>query len=232
MSASLKGKSVVVTGGSKGIGKGIARVFAGHGAKVLIVARHLKDAEATAQEFTEAGGTASAFAEAGNGDVSQGFVRAMKARDDVEIVGGYVFRNTKGQTPLNKYLNSTVGPGGERPFGSDDTDKAFESAVEHLLYGDKKDAGVLPSKASDVLVYRMPDDKTGVPQFTLSAVVDGEMYRAHLSAKDIYKLSDQKAKADARAASPRAQISEELRTSVQKSREQARAATSYMTPKD
>ncbi|MGH6891500.1 MAG: SDR family NAD(P)-dependent oxidoreductase, partial [Dongiaceae bacterium] len=61
MSASLKGKSVVITGSSKGIGKGIAKVFAGHGAKVLIVARHLKDAEATAQELTRAGSTASAF---------------------------------------------------------------------------------------------------------------------------------------------------------------------------
>ena len=60
MSASLKGKSVIVTGGSKGIGKGIARVFAGHGAKVLIVARHLKDAEAAAQELGKAGGTTSA----------------------------------------------------------------------------------------------------------------------------------------------------------------------------
>ncbi|WP_119299773.1 3-oxoacyl-ACP reductase FabG [Dongia deserti] len=62
MSASLKGKSVIVTGGSKGIGKGIAKVFAGHGAKVLIVARHLKDAEAAAQELGKGGATVGACA--------------------------------------------------------------------------------------------------------------------------------------------------------------------------
>ena len=62
MSSSLKGKSVIVTGGSKGIGKGIATVFARHGAKVMIVARNLKDAEACAAELTKAGGTASGFA--------------------------------------------------------------------------------------------------------------------------------------------------------------------------
>ena len=57
MLTSIAGKSVVVTGGSKGIGKGIARVFARNGAKVTIVARHGDEANAAAKEI---GGDASA----------------------------------------------------------------------------------------------------------------------------------------------------------------------------
>jgi 3-oxoacyl-[acyl-carrier protein] reductase len=48
---SVSGKSVLVTGGSKGIGLGIARVFAKAGAKVAIMARHLDQAKAAAAEL-------------------------------------------------------------------------------------------------------------------------------------------------------------------------------------
>src|SRR5512143_2756554 len=59
---SIAGRSVVVTGSSKGIGKGIARVFAEKGCKVLIVARHYDEAQRAAIEIRVRGGTAIAFA--------------------------------------------------------------------------------------------------------------------------------------------------------------------------
>lgn len=59
MLTTLRGRAVVVTGASKGIGKGIARVFAHHGARVLVVARSTDGAEAAAREL---GGEARACA--------------------------------------------------------------------------------------------------------------------------------------------------------------------------
>lgn len=58
MLTSVKGRTAVVTGGSKGIGKGIARLFARNGANVMVVARGEDDAKKTCDEFKGAGGTA------------------------------------------------------------------------------------------------------------------------------------------------------------------------------
>jgi 3-oxoacyl-[acyl-carrier protein] reductase len=47
----VKGRSVIVTGGSKGIGKGIAGVFVREGANVLIAARDEGMLSAAAEEL-------------------------------------------------------------------------------------------------------------------------------------------------------------------------------------
>ena len=51
-------RSVIVTGASKGIGRGIARVFARAGAKVMVVARGEDDARSAVEEIRATGGTA------------------------------------------------------------------------------------------------------------------------------------------------------------------------------
>lgn len=61
MLTAITGKSVVVTGASRGIGRGIAQVFARHGGRLLLVGRDIAAAEAVAADIVDAGGAASAF---------------------------------------------------------------------------------------------------------------------------------------------------------------------------
>ena len=74
---SQAGRTVIVTGSSKGIGKGIAQVFAEAGANVLVTSRHKAEAEASALEIIKAGGVASAFA--GDVSVEADVIRMVKA---------------------------------------------------------------------------------------------------------------------------------------------------------
>jgi 3-oxoacyl-[acyl-carrier protein] reductase len=55
MFTSIAGRAVVVTGGSRGIGKGVASVFARSGARVLVTGRDEEAAKATAAELSADG---------------------------------------------------------------------------------------------------------------------------------------------------------------------------------
>jgi 3-oxoacyl-[acyl-carrier protein] reductase len=81
----LTGRGVLVTGGTKGIGKGIAGVFARAGADVVIVGRDAGTGEAAAAELGGAGGGAVTFVRA---DVSRGEDCERMAAEAAEHLGG------------------------------------------------------------------------------------------------------------------------------------------------
>lgn len=62
MTSALNGKLVLVTGGSRGIGKAIACALARAGAEVIIAARGVEGSRKAAEEITASGGRATAVA--------------------------------------------------------------------------------------------------------------------------------------------------------------------------
>lgn len=101
MGTGLAGKTAVVTGSSRGIGKGIAVALAGEGARVVI--NGLDDdieAETTCGEITEAGGTALVCP----GDMTD------------EAVAGEIFDRTERELGPVDVLVNNVGGGRNIPF--------------------------------------------------------------------------------------------------------------------
>lgn len=84
MLTSIAGRSVIVTGASRGIGKGIARLFAEKGAHVLLVARGKDEVEAVAGAIRDSGGSAASFV----GDVAHPKDMARMAEVAIDRYGG------------------------------------------------------------------------------------------------------------------------------------------------
>ncbi|MEV6102820.1 3-oxoacyl-ACP reductase FabG [Nocardia sp. NPDC051981] len=84
MFTSIQRRSVIVTGGSKGIGRGIARVFAAAGANVLITARDADGLASAADALAGLAGSVSTLAV----DVTDPLDCAAMVRTAVERYGG------------------------------------------------------------------------------------------------------------------------------------------------
>jgi 3-oxoacyl-[acyl-carrier protein] reductase len=84
MFASISGRSVIVTGSGRGIGRGIARRFGAVGCRLLVVSRTLSEAERVAGEITAEGGTARAFA----ADVQRAADMTAMAKAALDAYGG------------------------------------------------------------------------------------------------------------------------------------------------
>lgn len=126
----LDGKVIVVTGASTGIGRAAARVMAGQGARVMLVARRQAILDEAVAEIAAAGGTAAAFA----GDVGMRD-QAVAAIDAAEARFGAID---------GLFANAGIG-GAAAPFadyGDDDFDHVLAVNLKSLFWQMKR---VLPA---------------------------------------------------------------------------------------
>ena len=122
MAITLEGKAAIVTGAGRGIGKGIATVFAREGARVLVANRSAEAGRAAADEIVAAGGEAS-------------FLQAdVKVRADMERMAA---------TCIERYgavdilcANAGVFPTSHIAEMSDETwDEVLDTNLKGVFYG-------------------------------------------------------------------------------------------------
>jgi 3-oxoacyl-[acyl-carrier protein] reductase len=118
MDLGLKGKVVAITGGSDGIGKAAAMLFAAEGAKVAICARKIEGVNKVVEEIRKAGGEAFGMA----ADMSQ-------ADDPVKFIDGVAKHFGRLDVLVNNAGSSIRGPFLEQ------SDEAFKGDMELKVFG-------------------------------------------------------------------------------------------------
>lgn len=129
----LQGKTAIITGGSKGIGKAIARAFAGAGASVSLAARGQEELEQAAKEIEAEGGRAVAIPT----DVTDHEqVRHLIDRTVAELGTVDILVNNAGAAPFLSTLDQIRLEGFEKYFRLNFTGAVYcTKAVAPVLLG-------------------------------------------------------------------------------------------------
>ena len=128
MDLGLKGKTALVTAGSRGFGKAVARELAAEGARVAICARGEEDLANALAEIQEAG------QEAWGGMAGGCLARTLDVTDD-QAVRGFIQDTEKDLGPIDLMLVNAGGPpaGGFFELDSDQWQAAYELTVQSAV---------------------------------------------------------------------------------------------------
>src|SRR5262245_5610748 len=102
MTRLLEGKVAIIYGGGGGIGSGVARCFAGEGAKVCLIGRTREKLEAVAHDIVASGGSAEvAVLDALDEQAVDGHVKAVASQaGSVDVSFNLISRGDVQRTPL------------------------------------------------------------------------------------------------------------------------------------